>query len=129
MKGQELGLVGTVGNASAPHLHVPVSGRPDLLTANSPPFVFDEWPLTGVAERDTSWPEVPVPSRPGLLGKALLLNLDMSNFLGAASCSSHQARWSRAAGLPRSGGDRCPRPGSPGTNGSFENMDGRTLDA
>ena len=43
--GQVLGLLGNTGNSSAPHLHFQLADGPDVLTANSLPFVIDEWTL------------------------------------------------------------------------------------
>lgn len=46
-RGQELALVGNVGNSSAPHLHFHVCSRPSPLGANGIPFVIDSMFVRG----------------------------------------------------------------------------------
>jgi hypothetical protein len=53
-KGQELGLVGTSGNSSAPHLHLHVMDGPSGLVSNGIPYVFERFTLTGVDRLGTA---------------------------------------------------------------------------
>jgi hypothetical protein len=46
-KGQELGLLGTSGNSSVPHLHFQVLTQPTFFPSDSTPFVFESFELTG----------------------------------------------------------------------------------
>jgi hypothetical protein len=46
-KGQMLGKVGNSGNTSAPHLHMQAMDRPSSLVANSLPYVFERFRITG----------------------------------------------------------------------------------
>jgi hypothetical protein len=78
--GQVLGLLGNTGNSIAPHLHFQLSDGPDLLTANSLPFVIDQWTLTGTAELDMSSPEVPIAGTPTQQRETLPLDLAVSDF-------------------------------------------------
>jgi len=48
--GQPLGRLGNTGNSAAPHLHFQLSDGPDVLTANSLPFVFDRYTLAGTVD-------------------------------------------------------------------------------
>jgi len=51
-KGQQLGLIGTSGNSTVPHLHFQVLTQPTFFPSDSTPFVFDKFTLTGrVTER------------------------------------------------------------------------------
>jgi hypothetical protein len=51
-KGQQLGLIGTSGNSTVPHLHFQVLTQPTFFPSDSTPFVFDKFALTGrVTER------------------------------------------------------------------------------
>jgi hypothetical protein len=53
--GQVLGRLGNTGNSTAPHLHFELADGPDVLTANSLPFVIDEYTLVGsVAPESTA---------------------------------------------------------------------------
>lgn len=52
--GQELGLVGTSGNSSAPHLHLHVMDGPSGLVSDGIPYVFDRFRLTGIDRQGTS---------------------------------------------------------------------------
>src|SRR5262245_38364640 len=48
--GLRIGRLGNSGNSSAPHLHFGLLDRPNPLTANSLPFVIDQFELTGKVE-------------------------------------------------------------------------------
>ena len=51
-RGQVLGLIGTSGNSTAPHLHFQVMTTRTFFPTDSPPFVFDNFKLLGrVTER------------------------------------------------------------------------------
>ncbi len=51
-RGDVLGLIGTSGNSSAPHLHFQVMTEPTFFPTDSPPYVFDRFELVGqVTER------------------------------------------------------------------------------
>ena len=50
--GQRLGLLGSSGNSDAPHLHFQLSDGPDVITANSLPFVFDRYTLAGTVDQE-----------------------------------------------------------------------------
>jgi hypothetical protein len=64
--GQRLGRLGNSGNSTAPHLHFQLSDGPDLVTANSLPFVFDRYTLAGTAEAETVVPAFTEPGAPPL---------------------------------------------------------------
>jgi hypothetical protein len=46
-RGQQIGLVGSSGNSSAPHLHLHVVDRNRLFGANGVPYVFERFTVTG----------------------------------------------------------------------------------
>jgi hypothetical protein len=52
--GQRLGLLGSSGNSTSPHLHFGLSDGPDILTSNSLPFVIDHYRLVGVMTPDST---------------------------------------------------------------------------
>jgi murein DD-endopeptidase MepM/ murein hydrolase activator NlpD len=50
--GQELGLIGTSGNSSTPHLHFQLQTEPTFFPTDSVPWAFDEFTLLGsITER------------------------------------------------------------------------------
>jgi murein DD-endopeptidase MepM/ murein hydrolase activator NlpD len=51
-RGDVLGLIGSSGNSSTPHLHFQVLTLPTFFPADSTPFVFDRFELVGqITER------------------------------------------------------------------------------
>jgi Peptidase family M23 len=46
-KGQQLGRIGTSGNSTVPHLHFQVLTEPTFFPADSTPYAFDRFELTG----------------------------------------------------------------------------------
>ena len=44
---QELGLIGTSGNSTTPHLHFQLLSTPTFFPTNSLPYVFDQFDLLG----------------------------------------------------------------------------------
>jgi murein DD-endopeptidase MepM/ murein hydrolase activator NlpD len=51
-KGQELGLIGTSGNSTTPHLHFQLLSTPTFFPSNSLPYAFDQFDLQGrITER------------------------------------------------------------------------------
>ena len=46
-KGQQLGLIGTSGNSTVPHLHFQVLTEPTFFPSDSTPFAFDRFELVG----------------------------------------------------------------------------------
>jgi len=51
-RGDVLGLIGTSGNSTAPHLHFQAMTTPTFFPTDSPPYVFDRFELVGqVTER------------------------------------------------------------------------------
>jgi len=46
-KGQELGLIGTSGNSTTPHVHFQLLSTPTFFPSNSLPYVFDQFDLQG----------------------------------------------------------------------------------
>ena len=48
-EGQQLGLIGTSGNSTVPHLHFQVLTQPTFFPSDSTPFVFDRFVLAGRA--------------------------------------------------------------------------------
>jgi murein DD-endopeptidase MepM/ murein hydrolase activator NlpD len=65
--GQRLGRLGNSGNTTAPHLHFQISDGPDIVTANSLPFVFDRYTLAGTVDAETVVPAFTEPSAPALV--------------------------------------------------------------
>jgi hypothetical protein len=56
-RGDVLGLIGTSGNSSAPHLHFQVMTSPTFFPTDSPPYVFDRFDLVGQVT-DRIWDDV-----------------------------------------------------------------------
>ncbi len=46
-RGQQLGLIGTSGNSTTPHLHVQILTTPTYFPADSKPWAFDSFTLLG----------------------------------------------------------------------------------
>jgi hypothetical protein len=46
-KGQELGVIGTSGNSTTPHVHFQLLSTPTFFPSNSLPYVFDQFDLLG----------------------------------------------------------------------------------
>ena len=46
-KGQELGLIGTSGNSTTPHVHFQLLSTPTFFPSDSAPYVFDQFDLLG----------------------------------------------------------------------------------
>jgi hypothetical protein len=63
--GQVLGLLGNTGNSSAPHLHFQLSESPDVLTANSLPFVIDQYTLLGSVAPDSDVTDIQIVGESG----------------------------------------------------------------
>jgi murein DD-endopeptidase MepM/ murein hydrolase activator NlpD len=72
--GQVLGLLGNTGNSSAPHLHFQLSESPDVLTANSLPFVIDQYTLLGSVAPESDVTDIQVVGERG--SQATTLPLD-----------------------------------------------------
>jgi hypothetical protein len=78
--GQVLGLLGNTGNSTAPHLHFQLADGPDILTANSLPFVLDAWTLAGTADPESTATDVRVVGVPGSQTATLPLDLTVADF-------------------------------------------------
>ena len=46
-RGQLLGLIGTSGNSTTPHLHFQIMTTPEFFPTDSVPYVFDQFQLLG----------------------------------------------------------------------------------
>ena len=78
--GQVLGLLGNTGNSTAPHLHFQLADGPDVLTANSLPFVLDHWTLAGTIDPASTASDVRVAGTPAPQTATLPLDLTVADF-------------------------------------------------
>jgi hypothetical protein len=78
--GQVLGLLGNTGNTTAPHLHFQLADGPDVLTANSLPFVLDHWTLAGTVDPESTATDVRVAGMPTPQTATLPLDLTVADF-------------------------------------------------
>jgi Peptidase family M23 len=78
--GQVLGLLGNTGNTTAPHLHFALEDGPDLLTANSLPFVLDTWTLAGTMASESTPTDVRLVGTPVSQEATFPLELTVADF-------------------------------------------------
>jgi hypothetical protein len=78
--GQVRGLLGNTGNTTAPHLHFQLADGPDILTANSLPFVIDAWTLAGTIAPESTASDVQVVGTPAPQTATLPLELTVADF-------------------------------------------------
>jgi hypothetical protein len=63
-RGQLIGLVGSSGNSSAPHLHLHVVDRNRLFGANGMPYVFERFTVTGRVAATAAFGHAAAPGEP-----------------------------------------------------------------
>jgi hypothetical protein len=78
--GQVLGLLGNTGNSTAPHLHFQLADGPDVLTANSLPFVIDHYTLVGSVAPESTASDIRVVGTPAPQTATLPLDQTVADF-------------------------------------------------
>lgn len=78
--GQVLGGLGNTGNSTAPHLHFELVNGPDVLTANSLPFVIDEYTLVGSVAPESTADDIRIVGTPEQQIETLPLDPTVADF-------------------------------------------------